>query len=83
MSATIIPLINGALYGDPKGRRQQIVEEMADRLLEGDAWRDKADSLMSLMSTDRWSSFLIIRCVDEARQVAEQIGVVAKCMSEG
>lgn len=79
MTATIHPLIDGALYSDPRVKRQQIVEDMASRLRQGETFRNEADSIKSLMACDRWSAFQILNCVDDARQVAAQ-EVVAEIM---
>jgi hypothetical protein len=78
MPATIIPLIDGALYGDPRTRRQQMVEAMAADLARWDAWRIEQDAFRALVwATDddgrqKYSSFDVATCLADARQAAAQ-----------
>ncbi|XUM21012.1 hypothetical protein ACRAVF_26990 [Bradyrhizobium oligotrophicum S58] len=81
MTVILFPLIDGALYSDPRAQRQQIVEEMARRLLIGEAFRNEADALKSLLQAQRWSAFQILNCIDDARQVAAQ-DLVAQVMGD-
>ncbi len=87
MTATIHPLIDGALYSDPRTRRQQLVEAMAADLVRWDAWRDEGDAFRSLVyaqasdGSQKYSSFEVGTCIDDARQAAAQT-IVADQMED-
>jgi len=81
MTATVIPLIDGSLYSDPRTRRQALVEQMAADLVRWDAFRNEGDALRSLIFSERYTSFDVVTCLDDARQAAEQT-LVAQVMSE-
>lgn len=82
MTVIVFPLIDGALYADPRAQRQQIVEDMARRLVAGDVFRDEADAIKSLLQAQRWSAFQILNCIDDARQAAAQFEVARIMGSE-
>lgn len=68
--------VSGAL-----SRRQRLVSDMAQVLLKYDAFRSEADAQRCLFALKRWSSFDILACMDDARQVAMQ-ETVAGVMSD-
>ncbi len=68
--------VSGAL-----SKRQRLVSDMAAVLLQFDAFRNQSDSWWTLSNCRRWSTFDILNCLDDARQVAMQ-ETVAKVMSE-
>lgn len=73
-----LPPIDGPLTGES---RAQIVALMAEDLRKYHAFTSEADAVRSLLATQRYSAFHVLRFVDDARQVAMQ-ETVAKEMSE-
>jgi hypothetical protein len=70
------PLIDGPLAPQSEGR-DDLVRRMAADLVTYDAFRVEADAIRSLMAKG-YSSFAVLRFVDDARQVAMQEIVAAE-----
>jgi len=68
--------VSGAL-----SRRQRLVSDMAQALLKYDAFRNEADAMRCLLVQRRWSTFDVLACLDDARQVAMQ-EMVAEAMAD-
>lgn len=66
--------VSGAL-----SRRQRLVSDMAQVLLKYDAFRSEALAMNTLFG--RWSTFDVLACLDDARQVAMQ-ETVAEAMAD-
>ena len=62
-------------------KRQRLVSDMASVLLQYDAFRNQNDAWWTLTNVRRWSTFDILHCMDDARQVAMQ-ETVCTMMSE-
>lgn len=79
---TTILLLEGPLsIAAGLSKRQRLVSDMAQALLKYDAFRNEADAFWTLQNREMWSTYDIIVCIDDARQVAMQ-EIVAKEMSE-
>lgn len=74
---TTFPLRDGPLAGKT---REEVVAAMGADLVRFDAWRNEADAIRALMWRGVYSSWEIMRELDNARQAAMQ-SVVAKQMS--
>lgn len=59
--------VSGAL-----SRRQRLVSDMAQVLLQYEAFRNEDDAFRTLFNRKKWSTFDIMACVDDARQVGFQ-----------
>lgn len=63
------------------GTRAERVRKMADDLIRLDATALEADAIRALMATGKYSSFEIMRHIDDARQLGQQ-DLVAREMSK-
>jgi hypothetical protein len=70
------PLIDGSL-SERRESRDELVKRMAADLVTYDAFRNEGDAIRSLMAKG-YSSFAVLRFVDDARQVAMQCVVAAE-----
>lgn len=78
MSMIVPFLLDGPLMSAHQ-RRRQMIEQMAQDLIEADAMRDRDDAVSALRAKD-YPRFDIFAFVDEARAVAFQ-EIVAREMS--
>ena len=82
MSITnVTPLLDGALYGDPRTARQQLVATMAEHIIAIDCVGNDCDAFRALMNSQRYDIAVAALCFAEAMYLAQQI-VIAEEMGE-
>lgn len=79
-TVTDFPLIDGPLPIAFRPRKV-VVEEMAAILVKYDSFRNEADAIRCLLALRVYSSFEVLRYIDDVRQYAMQ-QIVAREMSE-
>lgn len=79
MTATIHPLIDGALYCDPRTVRQQLVDEIATHIFELGLTGCPQDAFNAIMFSQRYDITSAAMCFKDALYLAEQM-VIAKEM---
>jgi hypothetical protein len=73
---TIHPMFDGPISLDAvRTERASKVGRMAHVLLDNRCYADHGDSIMVLVASGRFSTFDIMACIDDARQVATQYAV--------
>lgn len=74
-------LIDGALAQQPRPA-SSVIAQMASDLVRLEAYSNEPDAIRALMALKLYSTFEIMTCVDDARQVAAQEALVAKEMAK-
>ncbi len=81
MTATVIPLIDGALYCDPRIRRQQVVDQMAAELVRWEAHHNEDDAFRALVFSSKYKILDVALLFRDATYVAAQT-IVAQEMGD-
>lgn len=79
MTATIHPLIDGALYGDPRIARRQMVDEIANFIVRIDCAGNEQDAFRAIIWSGKYDIATAAMCFKDAMYLAQQM-VVAKEM---
>lgn len=77
MMARSLRLIDGPLVVS-RECRTVLVQRMAADLIRLDSFRDENDAVRSLIATEKYSAFDIVRLIPDAQQVAQQEIVAAE-----
>lgn len=73
--ATIIPLIDGALYYDARTARQRMVDAMARHIVEVDCAHSPQDAFQTIVFSRKYDIATAALCFNDAIYLAQQMVV--------
>jgi hypothetical protein len=75
MTATIHPLIDGALYRDPRTTRQQLVDDLANYILQADCAGNPQDAFRAIVWSGQYNVASAAMCFADAFYLAQQMAI--------